>query len=161
VHSAPERVATLATLAEDEDGLVSMRALDLLEKFAHSHPGWVAPYRRLLLGRLAESEKWEVQLQIVRALPLFEWTPAEYERAVSILRRDLHHPQTFVRAWALDGLATFAMRDGNLRPMVEQALDEFEASKSKALSTRARLIRARVFAGRACRWPRTRFRPRA
>jgi hypothetical protein len=121
-----------------------MRALDLLEKFAHSHPRWVAPYRQLLLGKLAESDQWEVLLKVVRALPLFEWTPAEYARAVSILRRDLHHPRTFVRAWALDGLATFAVRDEGLRPMVEQALEEFESSGSKALFARARHIRERV-----------------
>jgi hypothetical protein len=36
------------------------------------------------------------------------------------------------------------MRDGSLRPIVEQALEEFERSRSRALSTRARLIRERL-----------------
>jgi hypothetical protein len=49
-----------------------------------------------------------VQLQIVRALPLFEWTAAERRRVLRILRRNLQHRQLFVRAWALDALASFA-----------------------------------------------------
>ena len=144
VHEDPSRVAELAALALDDDWLVSMRALDLLEKLAHEHPDWVEPYRDVFLGRLAQSDKWEVHLQIVRALPLFDWRPAERERAVKILRLDLKHPQKFVRAWALDSLATFAVRNKRLRPLVERTLKEFEASESKALITRARDIRRRL-----------------
>ena len=143
VHEDPSRVAELA-LAMDDDWLVSMRALDLLEKLAHEHPDWVEPYRDVFLGRLAQSDKWEVHLQIVRALPLFDWRPAERERAVKILRLDLKHPQKFVRAWALDSLATFAVRNKRLRPLVERRLKEFEASESKELVTRARDIRRRL-----------------
>jgi len=144
VRGDPGRVAELAALAEDDDWLVSMRALDLLEKLAHEQPEWVEPYRDVFLGRLAESDEWEVHLQIVRALPLFDWRPAERARAVTILRRDLGHPQKFVRAWALDSLATFSARDARLRPLVERALRAFEASRSKALITRARHIRGRL-----------------
>jgi hypothetical protein len=144
VHEGPARVAELAVLAMEDDWLVSMRALDLLEKLAHEHPEWVEPHREVFLGRLAQSDKWEVHLQIVRALPLFDWKPAERERAVEILRRDLEHPKKFVRAWALDSLATFAVRDNRLRPLVERALKDFEASQSKSLITRARNIRARL-----------------
>ncbi len=40
---------------------------DLLEKVAHEHPEWVAPYKKVFIGPLAESDKWEIRLQIVRA----------------------------------------------------------------------------------------------
>jgi hypothetical protein len=130
-------------LAEDDNGLVSMRALDLLEKLAHTHPQWVEPHRKIFLRRLAQSDKWEIHLQIVRALPLFDWKPTERARALEILRQDVGHPQKFVRAWALDSLATFAVRDAKLRPFVERALKDFEASPSKALIARARHIRER------------------
>src|SRR6185503_1914784 len=107
IESNPGRVSELATLTGDADWLVSMRALDLLEKFAHDHPDWVQPHKQLFIGPLADSEKWEIRLQVVRALPLLTWTPRERKRVVEILRRDLEHPQKFVRAWALDSLATF------------------------------------------------------
>jgi len=70
--------------------------------------------------------------------------PEEQERVVKILRLDLEHPNTFVRAWALDSLAMFALRDKKLRPIVERSVKNFEASASKALSARARQIRARL-----------------
>lgn len=144
VEAEPRRVADLAQLAEDEDWLVSMRAMDLLEKLAHDHPDWIEPHKRLFIGPLAESDQWELRLQVVRALPLLTWTASELRRVLSILRRDLEHPQKFVRAWALDGLATFALSDARLLPRVTQALDSFERSGSKALAARAKLIRKRL-----------------
>lgn len=144
VEADSGRLRELAELAEDGDVLVSMRALDLLEKLAHSHPEWVEPYKKLFIGPLADSERWEFRLQVVRALPLFDWTPGQRVRALAILRRDVEHPQKFVRAWALDSLATFAAKDRALRSIVERGLDGFERSGSKALATRARLIRKRL-----------------
>jgi hypothetical protein len=144
VEESRHRISELAKLAEDGDWLVSMRAMDLLEKLARAHPDWVRPHRRLFIGPLADSEEWEFHLQVVRALPLLEWTPRERKRAVEILRRDLEHPQKFVRAWALDGLATFAQRDRSLMPLVLRSLAAFERSDSRALATRAKHIRARI-----------------
>jgi hypothetical protein len=154
VERSPERLAVLAALAEDSDRLVAMRALDLLEKLAHDDPARVRPYKRLFIGPLADSESWEIRLQIVRALPLFSWTPRERERVVEILRRDLEHPRTFVRAWALDSLATLAQSDRSLMPVVARRLAAFERSGSKALASRARHIRDRLDA-------EARTRPRA
>jgi hypothetical protein len=144
VRAQPERVAELATLARDDDWLVSMRALDVLEKIAHDHPDWIHPHKKVLIGGLAESDKWEIRLQIVRALPLARWTARERARVVDILRNNLVHPQKFVRAWALDSLATMAVGDSGLRRTVARALDEFEASGSRALQSRARHIRLRL-----------------
>ena len=59
---------------------MSQRALDLLEKLAHEHADWIEPYKTIFIGPLAKSDKWEIRLQIVRALPLFQWTPAQARR---------------------------------------------------------------------------------
>ena len=144
VRAAPERVGELASLADDPDRLVSMRAIDLLEKIAHEHSDWVQPHKKLFISGLADSDKWEIRLQIVRALPLFDWMPREQKRVIEILRRNVKHRQKFVRAWALDSLATFAEHDPGLVPVVKRALDDFDRSGSKALETRAKHIRARL-----------------
>jgi hypothetical protein len=144
LRSEPGRVPELAALAGDPDWLVSMRAMDLLEKLAHEHPEWVQPHKSLFLGPLAESDKWEIRLQVVRALPLLKWTPREAKRAIEILTRDIEHPQKFVRAWALDSLASFARIHGAVIPTVERGLGRFERSGSKALQARARQIRERM-----------------
>jgi hypothetical protein len=144
VEQEPSRVRELAELADDEDWLIAQRAIDLLEKLAHDHPDWVAPHKTVFIGPLADSDKWEIRLQIVRALPLFRWTAAQSKRVEAILRENVAFPQTFVRAWALDSLATLAERKPKLRPVVSRYLREFERSSSKALQARARAIRARM-----------------
>lgn len=146
VLARPAAIAEIAALAKDEDWLVSLRALDLLDKVAHQHANWVQPYKHLFIGPLADSEQWERRLQVVRTLPQLRWTPRERLRAIAILRRDATHPQLFVRAWALDSLATFAQGDLSLEPTVERLLRAFEKSGRPALKTRARHIRQRLLA---------------
>src|SRR4029079_7775279 len=85
VESDPTRVAELAALTNDSDWLVQQRALDLLEKLAHDHADWVAPHKTVFLGPLADSDQWEIRLQIVRALPLFSWNAAQRKRVEAIL----------------------------------------------------------------------------
>jgi hypothetical protein len=140
----PSLVRELAELTNDENWLVSLRALDLLEKFAHEQPEWVAPHKKVFLGPLAESDKWEIRLQIVRALPLFRWGAAQSKRAESILVENVAYPQTFVRAWALDSLATLAEKRPALRSVVLRHLRAFEKSPSGALQARAKRVRARL-----------------
>ena len=144
VERRPVLVKELAALTDDDDWLVVQRALDLLEKFAHEHPDWMAPHKAVFIGPLADSDKWEVRLQIVRALPLFQWSSSQSRRVDRILKENVTYPQTFVRAWALDGLATRAAGRQSLMPMVRKYLRQFERSSSKALQARARHIRARL-----------------
>jgi hypothetical protein len=144
IEADPSRVGEVAALTTDEDWLVTQRALDLLEKLAHEHPEWIEPHKEVFIGPLAASDKWEVRLQIVRALPLFRWTPAQSKRVEAILIENVEFPQTFVRAWSLDSLATFSERRSRLAPIVERHLRAFEQSTSKALQARARNIRARL-----------------
>jgi hypothetical protein len=140
----PSLIAELASLTEDENWLVIQRALDLMEKLAHDHPEWIAPHKKIFIGPLADSDRWEIRLQIVRALPLFRWSATEAKRVEKILLENVSFPQTFVRAWALDSLATLAERKSKLMPAVEHHLMEFERSTSKALQARARNIRLRL-----------------
>lgn len=57
ILASPERVAEVAALALDADWLVSMRALDLLEKLVHDHAQWVQPHRAVFIGPIADSDK--------------------------------------------------------------------------------------------------------
>jgi hypothetical protein len=144
VEENPVLVRTLVALTADDNWLIAQRALDLLEKLAHEHPEWIAPHKKIFIGPLAHSDKWEIRLQIVRALPLFQWSPAQRRRVEKMLAENVTFPQTFVRAWALDGLAKLAVSNTALRPIVRRYLREFEESSSKALHARARHIRARL-----------------
>jgi hypothetical protein len=143
VEADPSLVATLVQLTRDDDWLVTQRAVDLLEKLAHDHADWIEPHKRVFVGALADSDKWEIRLQVVRALPLFKWTPAQMKRVEAILLENVKYPQTFVRAWALDSLELLSGSRPGLRPAVERHLREFARSPSKALQARARNIRQR------------------
>jgi len=151
IERDPSLVIELAALTTDEDWLVTQRSLDLLEKLARDHPDWIEPHKKIFIGPLAASDKWEVRLQIVRALPMFRWSPAQARRVEEILLENVVFPQLFVRAWALDGLATLAERKETLMPIVLKHLRNFERSPSKALQARARQIRARFDARAATR----------
>jgi len=143
VEAEPSLVAELVRLTNDDDRLVTQRNIDLLEKLAQDHPDWIAPHKRVFIGPVADSEMWEIRLQIVRALPLFTWAPAQMKRVEAILLENVRLPQTFVRAWSLDSLALLAESRPGLRPVVTKYLREFEKSSSKALQARARNIRER------------------
>lgn len=143
IEKDPSVVEQLVVLTDDDDWLVTQRALDLMEKLAHDHPDWIDPYKKIFIGPLARSDKWEIRLQIVRALPLFDWPKSEMRQVEEILIENLDFPQTFVRAWALDSLATFSDRNKKLAPIVRQYLRKFERSDSKALQARARAISLR------------------
>jgi hypothetical protein len=144
IERNPSLVSDLVALTTDDNWLVAERALDLLEKLAHDHPEWIAPHKKVFIGPLAASDKWEIRLQIVRAVPLFDWSASQARLVEEILLENVAYPQTFVRAWALDGLATLAKRRASLMPVVLRRLREFERSPSKALQARAKHIRARL-----------------
>lgn len=144
VEADPARVADLLVLTRDTDPLVVERAADLLEKLARAHVDWIEPHKDIFLGPLASSDRWEVRLQVVRALPLFAWKGRDRARAVRVLRANVAHPQLFVRAWALDGLATMAGANAALRAEVRRHMRAFERSGKKSLIARARQIRARL-----------------
>jgi hypothetical protein len=144
VNENPALVADLAVLTNDADWLVVQRAFDLLEKLAHAHPDWIEPHKLVFIGPHALSDKWEIRLQIVRALPLFDWTSVQRKRVEEILRDGVEFNQTFVRAWSLDSLAKFAEHNEKLRPTVQRYLQAFARSGSKALQARAKAIRQRL-----------------
>jgi hypothetical protein len=75
---------------------------------------------------------------------MFAWAKTQQKRVERVLLRDVEHPQKFVRAWALDSLATLAQRNPALLPRVRELLTSFARSGSKALATRARRIEDRL-----------------
>ena len=144
VNENPALVADLAALTNDADWLVVQRAFDLLEKLAHEHPDWIEPHKLAFIGPHALSDKWEIRLQIVRALPFFQWTSTQRKRVEEILLDGVKFPQTFVRAWSLDSLATLATQNTRLLPVVRRHIRLFARSDSKALQARAKAIRERL-----------------
>jgi HEAT repeat protein len=153
LRADPARIPDLVGLVDDSDWLVVMRAVDLMEKLAHEHPGWIQPHRKLFIGPLADHPSWEIRLQIARALPLLRWTRAERVRVVAILLGYVKQPQKFVKAWSADSLSQLAADDASLMSVVEGLIEDFERSGSPALISRARQIRNRLRTSAAATGP--------
>jgi len=98
IEADPSLVSELVALTADEDWLVVQRALDLVEKLAHEHPDWIAPYKKIFIGPLAVSDRWEIRLQVVRALPLFRWSPRQLDRVEESPSKALQARARHVRA---------------------------------------------------------------
>jgi hypothetical protein len=143
VEREPSRLRELVSLLDASDPLVVQRSLDVLEKVARRDARCVQPFRARFL-ELADSDRWEVLLQLVRLLPLLTWTGRQRARVQEILRSNLSHPRAFVRAWALDGLAALAGSDAEQRTEVRKLAAQLAATDDKAVQVRARAILART-----------------
>src|SRR5690349_11438434 len=95
IERRPARLKELAALTTDEDWLVTQRAVDLLQKLAHKHAEWVERHASGFSGPLAESDRWEIRLQLVRALPLVRWTATQTKRVEAILTANVSFARTF------------------------------------------------------------------
>ena len=130
IENNPSLVSELAALTADEDWLVTQRSLDLMEKLAHDHADWIAPHKKIFIGSLAASDKWEIRLQIVRALPLFHWSPTQAHRVEESFSRTCVVPQLRARVGARR-LATLAERKMTLMPIVRRHLRDSSGRRAR------------------------------
>jgi hypothetical protein len=79
----PERFAELVECMWDEDAVVRMRAADAAEKVSGVKPELLKPYKRELLGLLAEAEQIEMRWHLAAMVPRLVLTGAERLRAVT------------------------------------------------------------------------------
>jgi len=98
----------------------------------------LAAYREAVFDSLEPDEDWAIRLQIVRLLPRFEWSRSETAKVVEYLLSEVRKDNLFIRAWALDSLSIFALREVSLREEVVQLSTEALGSGSAAVKVRAR-----------------------
>ena len=124
------------------DPLVRMRAADATEKVTRQHPEFLLPYKRELLGLMAEAEEQELRWHLAAMVPRLALDSRERSRATSSLQRYLEDRSSIVRTFALQGLAEFAQGDPSLRPRVVEILREATRSGTPAMKARGRKLLA-------------------
>ena len=144
VRHEPSRVRELVAVLEGDDAFAQMRALDLLEKLARENREWVEPCKGEFLRGWDRSDIWENRLATVRALGLFEWSGADLESALSILRRLIDDEQKFVKAWALDSFALISLGHPELKEEAVGYVMEALGSGAKSVQARARSTAKRL-----------------
>ncbi len=125
-------------------GMVAARAKEL-ERRSRTDPS-VLQSEELLA--LLEVEDWSVRMHLCRMATRVRWARDVYAEVLAFVIEQAETDNTFVRAWALDALATFAVEDETIRPQALELIQTALASGRPSLRVRAREGLRRLEAGR-------------
>lgn len=126
------------------DPLVRMRAADAAEKASSQNKDLLQPFKRELLGLLAEATQQELRWHLAQMVPRLELTRHERARAAVALRTYLDDRSSIVKTWALNALAELAMQDHSLRPEALELVRHAAKSGTPAMRARARHLLRRL-----------------
>ena len=136
----PELIAGLWS----EDPLVRMRAADAAEKVTRADPNLLRPYKKELLGLMADATQQELRWHLAAMVPRLPLNPKECKLTVSLLNGYLEDRSSIVKTFALQGLADLAQADAALRPSVVEMLREATRSGTPAMKARSRKLLIRL-----------------
>lgn len=127
-----------------QDPLVRMRAADAAEKVTRKDRELLWPYKRELLGLMAEASEQELRWHLAVIVPRLPLNPKERKLATSLLSSYLEDRSSIVRTFALQGLADLAQDDPALRPVVIEILRKSTRSGTPAMKARSRKLLLRL-----------------
>jgi HEAT repeat protein len=123
-----------------EDPLVRMRAADAAEKVTRSRRELLRPFRKELLGLMAEATQQELRWHLAAIVPRLGLSAGQRQQAISSLNLYLEDRSSIVRTFALQGLADLAQDDPSLRPKVIELLHESARNGTPAMKARSRKL---------------------
>jgi hypothetical protein len=126
------------------DRLVRMRAADAAEKVTRRSPALLRPFKRELLGLLAESPEPEVRWHLAAMVPRLPLSAKECARAAACFELYLADRSSIVRTFALQGLADLAQQDSSLRVPVIELLRQAVRGGTPAMKARSRRLLAQL-----------------
>src|SRR5271157_2005691 len=126
------------------DPLVRMRAADATEKVTRQHPEFLLPYKRELLGLMAEAEEQELRWHLAAMVPRLLLNTKQRNLVTSLLVGYLEDRSSIVRAFALQGLADLAQDDPSIRPGVIEILRRATRTGTPAMKARGRKLLVRL-----------------
>jgi HEAT repeat protein len=132
----PELIAGLWS----EDPLVRMRAADATEKFTRANREFLQPYKKELLGLMAETRQQELRWHLAAMIPRLELNARERQRAASFMESYLEDRSSIVKTSALEGLADLAQHDASLQPKTIELLRESTRNGTPAMKARSRKL---------------------
>jgi hypothetical protein len=136
----PKLLALLVDAMADADPRVRMRAADAAEKATRQHPEWLRPYKRRLLGEIAESHQAELRWHVAQMVPRLTLSRLEERKAVELLLRYLDDDSRIVKVSSMQALADLAIRNPLLEPRVVPLLKRLTRTGSAAMRSRGRRL---------------------
>ncbi len=135
--NGPEFVAALLELSE-ADADLQKGATWLLKHHLENGGTLSAEQRQALLRLLPHLLHWETRLHLLQLLPDLKLQGEEVAAAETFVRRNLNDPNTFVRAWALYGLAVLVLHDPSLKEEAVRLNQHVFETEKGAVKVRAR-----------------------
>jgi len=126
------------------DALVRMRAADAAEKVTRGNHELLEPYKKQLLGLMAETREQELRWHLAAMIPRLRLSAKERQLAGSLLIGYLEDRSSIVKTSALQGLADLAGHDLSLRAEVVELLREATRSGTPAMKARSRKLLLRM-----------------
>jgi len=123
---------------------VRMRAADAAEKVTRENPELLRPFKRELLGLMAEATQQEVRWHLAAMVPRLPLEVEERRLAMSLLNGYLEDRSSIVRTFALQGLADLAQDDPGIRSSVIELLREATRRGTAAMKARSRKLLVRL-----------------
>lgn len=144
VSKKPRLFAKLFKGLWSGDALVRMRAADAAEKVTRTRRELLQPYKKELLGLMAEESQQEVRWHLALMVPRLALTARERQVVADLLHAYLEDRSSIVRTLALQGLADLAEAHASMRPAVIELLRESTRSGTAAMKARSRKLLARM-----------------
>jgi hypothetical protein len=141
VLAEPAQLADLFACVFDADAIVRMRAADGLEKICRQHPAWFEPFKERLFGEWSRSVQPSLQWHLAQILSEISLEPAEAERAIAILLRNLAATDDWiVTNLTLESLATFVRNGAFDRQPFITILKQYQHDRHKSVVSKARTL---------------------
>jgi hypothetical protein len=122
------------------DPLVRMRAADAAEKVTRARRELLLPYKKELLGLMAESQEQEMRWHLASMVPRIILNSNERQAAISLLTGYLQDRSSIVKTFALQGMADLAQDEPSLRAEVIDILREATRSGTPAMKAPGRKL---------------------
>jgi hypothetical protein len=122
------------------DPLVRMRAADATEKVTRGDHELLQPYKKELLGLMAETKEQELRWHLAAMVPRLKLSARERQLAVSLMNAYLEDRSSIVKTSALQGLADLAQHNSTLQPKVIELLREATRNGTAAMKARSRKL---------------------
>jgi hypothetical protein len=126
------------------DVLVRMRAADAAEKVTRKHRELLQPYKKELLGLMAEAREQELRWHLAVMVPRLVLNAKERKAAMSLLEGYLEDRSSIVKTFALQGLADMAEAESSLREKVVEILGQAARKGTPAMKARSRKLLIRL-----------------
>jgi hypothetical protein len=123
-----------------ENRLVRMRAADATEKVARKIPDLLWPYKKELLGLMAEAKESELRWHLAVMVPRLRLNSKQRQLATSLLTSYLEDHSSIVKTFALQGLTDLTLDDPSIRPGVIEILRQATRSGTPAMKARSRKL---------------------